>query len=152
MALMMKKALNAYGQAGLAASVESASPHRLIIMLYEGAIKAVTLAKIHMQSGAIAEKGAAISKAIAIIEEGLRLSLDKEKGGELAENLDALYDYLAMQLLDANINNRIEQLDQVNRLLNDLKDAWELIDPALGAAVAEVEPPNHQQPLSYGRV
>lgn len=153
MAPIMKKALNAYGQAGLEVSVETASPHRLIVMLYDGAIKATSLAKIHMQNGAIAEKGAAISKAIAIIEEGLRLSLDKEKGGELAENLDALYDYMATQLLDANLYNKTGPLDEVLKLLMDIREAWLSIDPAMQPSVQSSAPEqNSNKPLSYGRV
>lgn len=147
MSLTARKVKNAYGQANLAATVESASPHRLIVMLFDGAIKAISLAKIHMQSGAVAEKGAAISKAIAIIEEGLRLSLDKEKGGELAENLDALYDYMARQLLEANIHNNLELLDVVHKLLTDIKEAWEGIDPVIQAQNTQVE-----QPLVRGYV
>lgn len=148
MSPVMKKALKAYGQVSLAASVETASAHRLIVMLYDGAIKAISLAKIHMGNGATAEKGAAISKAIAIIEEGLRLSLDKEKGGELAENLDALYDYMARQLLEANIYNKLEPLDVVLKLLVDIKEAWEGIDPAIQAQNSQAE----QQPLVRGHV
>lgn len=148
MSPVMKKALKAYGQNGLAASVEAASPHKLIVMLFEGAIKSISLAKIHMENCATAEKGAAISKAIAIIEEGLRLSLDKEKGGELAENLDALYDYMARQLLEANIHNKLEPLDVVLKLLVDIKEAWEGIDPTIQAQNSQVE----QQPLVRGHV
>ncbi|SFM98605.1 flagellar protein FliS [Formivibrio citricus] len=154
MSIAARKALNAYNQNSLNAAVEAASPHRLIIMLYEGAIKAVNLAKLHMQSGAVAGKGAAVSKAIAIIEEGLRLSLDKEKGGELAENLDALYDFMARELLEGNLRNDEAKLDTVLRLLTDLKEAWESIDPAKQVA-AQPAPGNVQrdeQPLSYGRV
>lgn len=152
MNIAARKALNAYNQTGLNAAVEAASPHRLIVMLYEGAIKAVNLAKLHMQSGVVAAKGAAISKAIAIIEEGLRLSLDKEKGGELAENLDALYDYMARALLEGNIRNDESKLDTVLYLLSDLKEAWESIDPAKPAAQPSASDLQREQPLSYGRV
>jgi flagellar secretion chaperone FliS len=146
-----KKALNAYGRNSLDTAVESASPHRLIVMLYDGAIKAVSLAQIHMGNGAIAEKGAAISKAIAIIEEGLRLALDLEKGGELAENLDALYEYMTQRLLEANLNNRSDLLDEVGSLLLDLKTAWDVIDPALSGLPDAVEPEQRAAPLSYGK-
>lgn len=148
MNISARKALNAYGQNSLDAAVSAASPHKLVVLLYEGAIKAISLAKIHMENGATAERGAAISKAIAIIEEGLRLSLDKEKGGELAENLDALYDYMARQLLEANIHNKLEPLDVVLKLLVDIKEAWEGIDPAIQAQNSQAE----QQPLVRGHV
>lgn len=149
-----RKALSAYEQNSLDIAVESASPHRLVVMLFEGAIKAVTLAKMHMQAGAIPDKGAAISKAIAIIEEGLRVALDKEKGGELAANLDALYEYMARELLEGNIRNDETKLDTALHLLTELKEAWESIDPAKQPAerTSSASDVQRAQPLSYGRV
>ncbi|WP_297574228.1 flagellar export chaperone FliS [uncultured Deefgea sp.] len=126
---MMKKAISAYGQASIDLVVESASPHQLIVMLYEGAIKSVVTARFQMEQGKIAEKGAAISKAIAIIDDGLRLALDHEQGGELVENLDRLYEYLSFQLLNANINNDVDALSHVVALLTQLKEAWQSIGP-----------------------
>jgi flagellar secretion chaperone FliS len=150
----VKKALSAYGQTSLDTVVESASPHQLIVLLYEGAIKAIQLGKIYMQQGLIAQKGAAISKAIAIIEDGLRLALDKENGGELAENLDALYDYISFELLQANINNVPERLDEMLSLLGQLKEAW----LSIGATRVESIPlemdldKQDRSNLSYGRI
>ncbi len=128
--MVNKKALKAYGASSLDEQVAAASPHRLIVMLFEGAIKSINIAKYFLNQGLIAEKGSAITKAIVIIEEGLRLSLDKETGGELAENLDALYDYAANQLLVANIKNDEQILNVILELLNELKESWESIDPA----------------------
>ena len=146
-----RAALNAYGKQDLATQVEVASPHRLILMLFEGAIKSCYLAKLHMQNGAIPDKGMAISKAIAIIQEGLRLSLDKEQGGELAANLDALYEYMGMQLLQANLHNDQSRLDEVLELLSGLKDSWQQIDPAQTAVQSATAQPDRASPLSYGR-
>ncbi|MEJ2793731.1 flagellar export chaperone FliS [Iodobacter sp. LRB] len=150
----VKKALSAYGQTSLDTVVESASPHQLIVLLYEGAIKAIQLGKIYMQQGLIAQKGAAISKAIAIIEDGLRLALDKENGGELAENLDALYDYISFELLQANINNTPERLDEMLGLLDQLKDAWLSIGfSKVESAVPATERDEQDRSLlSYGRI
>jgi flagellar secretion chaperone FliS len=150
----VKKALSAYGQTSLDAVVESASPHQLIVLLFEGAIKAIQLGKIYMQQGLIAQKGAAISKAIAIIEDGLRLALDKENGGELAENLDALYDYISFELLQANINNVPERLDEMLNLLDQLKDAWLSIGFTKTESTATENNRNEQDRsnLSYGRI
>ncbi len=148
---MRKAALNAYGKQDLKAQVEAASPHRLILMLFEGAIKSCNLAKIHMQNGAIADKGMAITKAIAIIEEGLRISLDKEQGGELAANLDALYQYMGYRLLQANLHNDTSMLDEVLSLLSGLKESWEQIDPTQAATQQVAPQPDRVQPLSYGR-
>ncbi|QBC45008.1 flagellar export chaperone FliS [Iodobacter fluviatilis] len=150
----VKKAISAYGQTSLDMVVESASPHQLIVLLFEGAIKAIQLGKIYMQQGLIAQKGAAISKAIAIIEDGLRLALDKENGGELAENLDSLYDYISFELLQANINNTPERLDEMLNLLGQLKDAW----LSIGFSQVENETPavvrdeQERSNLSYGRI
>jgi flagellar protein FliS len=92
-----------------------------------------------MQSGDIPAKGKSISKAIAIIDNGLRASLDKRIGGEIALNLDSLYEYMSRQLLLANLNNDEAKITEVQNLLRDLKGAWEAISPE-GAKI----PPAHQ--------
>ncbi|MDR3429062.1 MULTISPECIES: flagellar export chaperone FliS [Silvimonas] len=159
MSYAAKKALQSYGQISVDAAVSSSSPLKLVVMLYEGAIKAVLLAKYHMQEGHIADKGLSISKAIAIIDEGLRQSLDVEKGGELGQNLDALYQHMTEQLLQANLENRVDMLDHVAKLLTDLKSAWDTIE-ANSRTVAPVAPPvqadaaataANRDALSYGR-
>ena len=119
----------------------AASPHKLVVMLFEGAMLQVTLAKQNMKTNQIAAKGKAISRAIAFIETGLRASLNKNVGGELAQNLDALYAYMSKQLLAANSNNKIEILDEVYRLLGELKGAWEAIGTDGGKQMQMVAPP-----------
>lgn len=146
-----RRAINAYGKQDLATQVEAASPHRLILMLFDGAIKSCHLAKLHMQNGAVADKGMAITKAIAIIQEGLSLSLDKEVGGDLVANLEALYDYMGRRLLQANLHNDPAMLDEVLALLAGLKESWEAIDPSKVAAQQEAPQPERVVPLSYGR-
>lgn len=116
------RGVNAYAKVGLETGVTSASPHKLIVMLYDGALAAIMTAITQMKAGNIEEKGKAISKAIQIIDNGLRASLDKEVGGEIARNLDALYDYMSRRLLDANIKNQPEILEEVRSLLADLRD------------------------------
>jgi flagellar protein FliS len=120
--------VNVYAKVGLETGVLAASPNKLIIMLYEGAISACRSAEGYMLSKDIANKGAMLSKAISIIESGLRLSLDKKVGGEIAENLDALYGYMSKRLMTANIHNQPELIHEVIKLLTDLKGAWEAID------------------------
>jgi flagellar protein FliS len=90
---------------------------------------AIANAKNGMQRNDIQAKGNAISKAIAIIDEGLNASLDKKVGGELAQNLSSLYDYMSMRLIAANLKNDAAALDEVARLLNELKEAWDSIRP-----------------------
>lgn len=118
---------NAYASIGMETGVGSAAPHKLIVMLFEGALVAVANAQLHMKSGNIPDKGLSISKAIAIIESGLRASLNKNAGGEIAVNLDALYHYMSGRLLAANMKNEPALLEEVHGLLKDLKNAWESI-------------------------
>lgn len=127
-----RKALSSYSQADVNAGVAGAPPHRLITMLFDGALSAISKAKIHMLRGEvsdIAEKGRLISRAIAIIEDGLITSLDVEVGGELAQNLRSLYEYFAYRLVRANLENDAEVLDEVTLRLTELRDAWASIAP-----------------------
>lgn len=121
---MMRNPAESYAKIGVDAAVETADPHRLILMLFDGAKVAISQARIHMENGQIADKGAAISKAIDLITNGLAASLDKEAGGELAERLAALYEYMAQRLLFANLKNSVAALDEVSELLSGLRDAW----------------------------
>lgn len=127
MQTMMHSAVSAYAKAGVDVRVPSASPHELILMLYEGAVKAILFAKMYMSQNEIAPKCEMIAKAIAIIDQGLKISLDEKVGGELAQNLKALYDYMCSQLLLANLHNEPKYLDEVSQLLGELKGAWEAI-------------------------
>ncbi|NTV69452.1 MAG: flagellar export chaperone FliS [Azonexaceae bacterium] len=131
---MMRSPAESYAKVGVDAAVETADPHRLVLMLFDGALAAVSLARIQMQGGQIPEKGAAISKAIDLITNGLRASLDMEAGGELAERLAALYEYMAQRLLFANLKNNVAALDEVSELLGSLREAWAQITPGEQAA------------------
>lgn len=124
---MNRQALKAYGQKSLELEVESASPHKLILMLFDGAIQAIRQARFQMENGNIGEKGRLISKAIAIVDEGLLLALDRQSGGELAENLAMLYIYCCERLFAANMNNDAGALEEVAKLLGEIKSAWEQI-------------------------
>ena len=119
----------AYAQVGLESGVMSASPHQLIVMLFDGAQSALVRARILMNQGDIPAKGAAISKAIDIINNGLNAGLDLEKGGEMAENLSALYDYMSRRLLHANLHNDEQAITEVIALLDNIADAWRQIGP-----------------------
>jgi flagellar protein FliS len=125
----MQNGAKAYAKVGMETGVIAANPHKLIVMLFEGAQIALINAQQHMDRGNIAEKGKAISKAIMIIENGLRASLDKSVGGEIALNLDALYEYMSSRLLLANMNNQPELIAEVQTLLADIKGAWDKITP-----------------------
>src|SRR5690606_5431189 len=107
------KGANAYAKVGVETGVIAASPHKLIVMLFEGAQVALNNALQYMATGNIEEKGKSISKAISIIDSGLRASLDKNIGGEVAANLDSLYEYMSGQLLQANLHNKPELIREV---------------------------------------
>ena len=124
------RAIRSYNEVGIQTGVHAADPHKLILMLYEGALLALVDAKRQMQQREIAAKGQSISKAIMIIEHGLKASLDVKAGGELGERLAALYSYMCDRLLRANLHNRPEIVDEVSRLLAELRGAWEQINPA----------------------
>ncbi|MCE7913432.1 MAG: flagellar export chaperone FliS [Nitrosomonas sp. PRO4] len=119
--------VSAYQKIGVETSVQSADPHKLILMLFEGAQEALAKAKLHMHRNEIAEKGQMISKAIMIIDHGLKASLDMNAGGDIAIKLQALYEYMAHRLLVANIQDDIEIINEVDGLLFELHDAWKKI-------------------------
>lgn len=120
----------AYSKVGVETGVGAADPHKLILMLFDGAILAVSAASTAMAQKDIAAKGQAASKAIEIITNGLKASLDVSAGGELAERLAALYDYMGERLLYANLHDNAAALDEVASLLQGLREAWQGIEPA----------------------
>lgn len=121
--------ISAYQKVGVDAAVEVADPHKLILLLFAGAEAAIGQARAALQMSQIAEKGAAISKAIDIISNGLKASLDHEKGGEIATRLEALYDYMVARLLHANLKNDLKALEEVSGLLEEIHSAWREIAP-----------------------
>lgn len=124
-----RKPIAAYQDVGITSSVASADPHRLIMLLFDGAQAAIAIARGAIEQNAIAEKGNAISKAIDIIDNGLKASLDLERGQDLADRLYALYDYMSSRLLHANLKNDIAALEEVARLLTEIQSAWAEIRP-----------------------
>ena len=145
--------IKAYEAVGVESGIAAADPHKLISMLYQGALLAIANAKNGMLRKDIASKGAAISQAISIIDEGLNASLDKEVGGELALNLSSLYEYMSMRLITANLKNDMAALEEVSRLLADLKDAWDSIRPAVTRLPVEQPRPAVAKPqLTYGKI
>ena len=118
-----------YARVGLESDVMSASPHRLIVLLFQGADTAIGTALVHLRDGNVAEKGRAISKALDIVNNGLLAALDVGRGGELAERLAALYEYIARLLLNANLQNDEHGLQEARRLLAELGSAWSQIEP-----------------------
>lgn len=127
----------AYGRVNVESHVISASPHKLIQLLFDGALREIRAAKIHLKDNNVSAKGQAIGKALDIVNMGLLAAVDKEKGGELAERLDALYRYLAEQLVQANLKNSIAGLQHVEDLLLQIASAWNEIAGQANDAVPE---------------
>ena len=125
--LAARRGAAAYSSVGVETGVSTADPHKLILMLFEGALLQIGTAAIALENKDVPAKGMAISKAIEIILNGLKVSLDYEAGGELAQRLGALYDYMTQRLLYANLHNSRPAMDEVTQLLTDLKSAWEAI-------------------------
>lgn len=124
-----RQAMSAYHQVGLQTGVGGASPHELITMLFNGALDAIAQARGHLAAKRIAPKCAAISKAVRIVGEGLKMGLDLNAGGDLAQRLYALYEYVGVRLTEANLRNDDKILDECANLLSTVRDAWIAIDP-----------------------
>ncbi|HEX6999690.1 MAG TPA: flagellar export chaperone FliS [Gammaproteobacteria bacterium] len=123
-------ALRHYRDVGVGARVAEAAPHELIQMMLDGALARVAAAKGAMLAGETARKGELIGRVIAIVQDGLLASLDR-RGGELAVNLAALYEYMGRRLVHANLHNDPDALDEVASLLRELQSAWRAIGGVL---------------------
>ncbi len=130
------RSVQAYANIGLETEVLSASPERLITLLYDGALAAIAKARLFMESNNVQGRGMALSKAIDIVESGLKAALNMEAGGELAKNLSGTYDLIISHLLLANLNNDKEKLGLAETMLREIANAWKTsVDtPKAGAA------------------
>lgn len=122
-----QEALKQYQKLGIESEVSHASPHRLIQLLFEGALGRLAAAQGAMERGDLAVKGEMLGKAIGIVG-GLRSSLDME-AGELSERLDQLYEYINLRLLEASTQNDIDKVTEVIQLLKTVKSGWDEISP-----------------------
>lgn len=119
----------AYRKMAAETAVADASPHRLVAMLFEGFIDALAEARGAMRQRDIERKGRALNRATRIVEEGLRAGLDLRAGGRLAADLDRLYGYIGTRLMQANLRNDEAILDECQRLVQPLREAWDAIAP-----------------------
>jgi flagellar protein FliS len=115
--------LAAYSSTAAHGGVAAADPHKLVVMLMDGAIERIRAAQGCMARGELAEKAQLIHRAVAIIGE-LYASLDFSAGGQIAANLGELYDYMNRRLLKATIENKAEILEEVSKLLHEIRGAW----------------------------
>ncbi|PUA26796.1 MAG: flagellar export chaperone FliS [Cellvibrio sp. 79] len=121
-----------YRRLGIESEVSNASPHRLIQLLFEGALSRLAIAQGAMERGDLAAKGDLIGKAIGIVG-GLRASLDMS-AGEISERLDQLYEYINFKLLEASAQNDIEKVNEVIQLLKTVKSGWDEIAPQVSGS------------------
>ena len=121
---MFSRGVKAYNDVGVTTAVSTANPVQLVVLLYDGAMTALMTAKGEIANQNIPEKNRLIVKALSIIE-GLRAAIDYKHGGEIAEQLNDLYLYMIMQLTQANLKNDPDILDEVFRLLAELRGAWD---------------------------
>jgi len=121
-----KNNINHYNTVDSYTGVTEASPHQLVQMLLDGALRKISTVKGLMIRKEVAKKGEVIGQALSIVA-GLRSSLDMNAGGEIAANLDNLYEYIERRLLEANLKNDISLLDESSKLLHEIKTGWEAI-------------------------
>ncbi|MGI4856675.1 MAG: flagellar export chaperone FliS [Janthinobacterium lividum] len=127
---------NAYARVGAQTATFGASPQRLAIMMFEATRTAIVQCRMHMRAGRMAEKGAAVSKAVMIIGGGLKESLDMDNGGALATRLAGHYDAMLEMLTRANLRNDEPLFDEVDQMLKALEDAWRNAPVAPGPGAA----------------
>ncbi len=134
--------LAAYQSAAVHGGVAGADPHRLVLMLMDGALERIAIARGCIERGGkgdVGRKAAALTQCLSIVGE-LRGTLDMRAGGELAQNLDKLYDYMIRRLLLANVNNDVKLLAEVTGLLDNVRSAWAAIGPAVRTPKPEAVP------------
>ncbi|HUN92755.1 MAG TPA: flagellar export chaperone FliS [Burkholderiaceae bacterium] len=134
-----------YSKVGVESGVGAADPHRLILMLFDGALESMRLAAAHLAARQVAQKCAAITKASRIVNEGLRSAVNRTAAPELGERLVLLYDYVLMQLLQGNLRNDPKALSEAQKILGELRDAWAAIAPGGRLPAAAMAPVSRLQ-------
>lgn len=125
------RAVAAYQRIAAETSVQSADPHQLVDLLFDALLQSISNARGAMARGDIAAKGAAIGKAVRIIEEGLKAGLNQQQGGEIAASLHQLYSYSVLRLTQANLRNDPQALEEVLHLMEPVAESWKLIKTPL---------------------
>ncbi|KFZ36905.1 flagellar biosynthesis protein FliS [Shewanella mangrovi] len=122
----MRGSLQSYRKVSLESEIAVASPHRLVQLMFKGALERIAQSRYAIEQGNIAAKGEYIGKAIGIIN-GLQNSLNMDAGGDIANNLNRLYEYMVRRMTEANLLSDVEALDEVAALLREIKEAWDAI-------------------------
>ncbi len=140
------RAANAYQRINVETSMHTIDQHQLVALLFEGVLNSIATARGALARGDVLGKVNGISKAIRIIEEGLSTALDKVDGGEIAQNLGALYEYCMHRLILANARNDDTMMLEVMRLIEPVATGWNEIKKQPGAGAA-VNAPASDQPM-----
>ncbi len=118
-----------YRQVGVVTAVDQAGPHQLVMLLFDGTLAAILQARHAIETGDVATKCATIGRAMRLIDEGLKAALESEADPAMAANLSALYEHMVSRLFQANLRSEVPPLDEVARLLGELRSAWAAIAP-----------------------
>ena len=135
----------AYREMGASTAIEGATPHKLVSLLYAQMVDEIARARGALTRKDIPAKAQAVAKAVRIVEEGLKAPLDLQRGGDLARNLNDLYEYLARRLTLANLRNDDAILAECGRLAQTMRESWDAIAP-------QVEPARNAAPAEFLRV
>ena len=119
-----KNLSNLYRKTGVEIDVHGASPHRLVTMLFDGLMEAIAQARGAIAAGNIEMKARSIGRAVRIVDEGLKATLNLQDGGRLAADLNDLYAYVTLRLTQANLRGDLQALDECKHLLQPLQQAW----------------------------
>ena len=122
----MRGSMKAYKSVALDSQKTVASPYKVVQMLLAGALERLAKARVAIEQEKFAERGELLSATLMIVAE-LRLALDHEAGGEIAANLDNLYEFIMGEIVQANIHDDVEKLEIVSRLLREIKEGWDAI-------------------------
>ncbi|WP_394128800.1 flagellar export chaperone FliS [Shewanella maritima] len=122
----MRGSLQSYRKVSVENEISVASPHRIIQMMFTGALERLAQARYFIEQNDIEKKGIFIGKAIGLIN-GLNNSLNMDEGGEISSNLARLYDFMLVKLAEANMNNDVQAIDDVTDVLRTIKEGWDAI-------------------------
>lgn len=126
MAGPMRGSMKAYKSVALDSQKSVASPYRIVQMLLAGALERLAKTRTAIEQQNYEQRGELVSSTMMIIDE-LRLSLDYEDGGDIAQNLGRLYDFMMNELISVNLSNDLEKLESTSRLLREIKESWDTI-------------------------
>ncbi|GIU09888.1 MULTISPECIES: flagellar export chaperone FliS [unclassified Shewanella] len=126
----MRGSLQSYRKVSLDSSINVASPHKIIQMMFAGALERLVQGRYAIEQSNLELKGVSLGKAISIVA-GLNSSLNMEAEGDVAGNLSALYDFMLRRISDANINNDVQAIDDAMDVLRTIKEAWDAIPSEL---------------------